>query len=98
MHKEDSFSLFPHSSIILLVLSVASLFGISCDRGQPVAQIPIGTVMQAVREYSRGQQTLQVAPAKALAAQALRSSKDLCDADDAFQAHIGVIFLQGDFA
>jgi hypothetical protein len=98
MRKEHSSSLFSHRALILLVLSVASLSGISCDRGQPVAQIPIGTVMQAVREYSPGQQTFQVALAKAPAAQTPSSSRDLYDGDEAYQAHIAVIFLQGDFA
>lgn len=98
MRKEHSSSRFSHRALILLVLSVASLSGISCDRGQPVAQIPIGTVMQAVREYSHGQQTFEVAPAKAPAAQTPSSSKDLYDGDRAYQAHIAVIFLQGDFA
>jgi hypothetical protein len=84
---------------IVLVFAVAALTGISCKPAPPAAPtIPLSTVMQTVHEYGRGQQTAQPIPSKVFAAAAPHPSHELYDADGAYQAHIGVTFMQGDFA
>lgn len=54
------------------------------------------TVMQAVRDYGHGHQPTAPSLAKAPAAQ--DSTSDPSDLDGPYQAHIGLVFAQGDFA
>jgi hypothetical protein len=92
-------SLSPRNVPIVLLFSVAALSGISCKPAQPVVPaISLSIVMQTVHEYGRSQQTAQLIPSKVLAAPATHSSHELYDADGAYQAHIALIFMQGDFA
>lgn len=95
--KECQTSLFSRKGLTVLLLSVPGLFAVSCDRMQPAAPIAVSTVMQTAREYGRGHQPGQSIPAKALA-QARSSSDEAYNADEAYQAHIAIIFGQGDFA
>jgi hypothetical protein len=91
---------FPVSrkGLIALLISIAGLFESSCNRAQPAPTIPISTVMQAVREYGRDQRPAQSIPTKVLAAPPARLSHELYDNDGAYQAHIALIFSQGDYA
>jgi hypothetical protein len=97
--KHGSASLSPRRASVVLLISVAALSGISCKPAPPPAPvISLTTVMQTVREYGRGKEAAQPIPSKVLAAPATRPSHELYDADGAYQAHIALIFMQGDFA
>src|ERR1700730_11993601 len=92
---------FPHRrrGIIVLLLSTAGLSGISCGRAQPaVPAISISSVMRTVREYGRGRQPGQPIPSKTVVALTPRPSHELYDAAGAYQAHMALVFMQGDFA
>jgi tetratricopeptide (TPR) repeat protein len=96
MGKQARTSPFLSKGILFVLLMVAALSGVSCKPAQPAAPaIPLSTVMQAVREYGHGAQPMVP---KVLAAPASHPSRELDDADGAYQAHIALIFVQGDFA
>lgn len=97
--KHGSTSLSPRRVGVVLLISVAALSGISCKPAPPAAPaISLSIVMQTVREYEHGQQSAQPIPSKVLAASSTHPSHELYDADGAYQAHIAIIFMQGDFA
>jgi hypothetical protein len=97
--KQDLTSPLLPKRLIFFVLFVAVLSGSSCKPAPPAAPaISLSTVMQTVREYGHGPQTAQPTPSKVLAAPAAHPSHELDDTDGAYQAHIGLIFAQGNFA
>jgi hypothetical protein len=56
------------------------------------------TVMQAIRDYSRGQQPALATSINTKPPAAQDNAKDSLDLDGPYQAHIGLLFAQDDFA
>jgi hypothetical protein len=90
--------LLSHNRVGILLLSAVCLSGVSCGHTQTAAPIPIGTVMQAVREYGRGYELAPSAPKKSIPAPLPPASGEPYDTDGPYQAHIATIVAQGDFA
>jgi hypothetical protein len=83
--------------LTVALLSIICLAEISCGRTSASAPpIPMTTVMQSIRDYGRSQQPALVTSTKPPVAQ--ESARDSFDLDGPYQAHIGLIFAQGDFA
>ena len=82
--------------LTVALLSAICLAEITCGRTNTSAPIPMTIVMQAVRDYGHGQQSTLLNSTKPPAAQ--DSANDPSNLDGPYQAHIGLIFAQGDFA
>jgi hypothetical protein len=92
-----------HESILLrrgltfALLSASCLAGTACRHTNASApSIPMATVMQAIRNYGGGKQSTHFTLTKPPAAQ--DSDKNPLDLDGPYQAHIGLILTQRDFA
>src|SRR5437870_13485988 len=79
------------------LLSTICLAEISCGHTNASAPpIPMTTVMQAIRDYGHGQQPIPRTSTEPQLAH--DSGSDPSDLDGPYQAHIGLIFAQGDLA
>jgi len=92
---DRSFSL--GRGLTVALLSAICLAETSCGHANGSAPpISMTTVMQAVHDYSRGQQPTLLTSTKRPAVR--DSANDPSDLDGSYQAHIGLIFAQGDLA
>lgn len=89
---------FANKPLTAFVLFGASTAMASCGRTQAaLPHVPTNVVMEAIRGYKHGSQPL-AATAQKNAGAASPGSDELYDTDGPYQAHLGVIFSQSDFA
>ena len=90
-------SILPRRGLTFALLSASCLAGTACgDTNVSAPSIPMATVMQAIRDYRGGKQSTPFTLTKPPAAQ--DSDKNPLDLDGPYQAHIGLIAAQADFA